>query len=206
MTPFFRRSSDRPGFWEEIYRGTEQPPWDAGGVPPTLQEFLTQEKSKGRVLVPGCGSAYEVRAFAEAGWDVTAIDFTPAAVERAKKVLGDFSDRVLLADFFEFKPDKPFDLVYERAFLCALRRKRWSDYGRRMAELLKAGGRLAGFFFYKGNWFGPPFGLKEGQLQKILGQEFSRLEKRLIPSAKKVFGETESWEVWERRVSTKVSS
>jgi SAM-dependent methyltransferase len=193
----FRKSPDQPDFWEKIYREGDLP-WDAGSVPRALEEFLRREKQSGRVLVPGCGSAYEARAFAEAGWDVTAIDFAPAAVERARKILGGFSRRVRLADFFKSAPKKPFDLVYERAFLCALPRRRWAEYGRRMAEIIRPGGRLVGFFFYKRSLFGPPFGLKEGQLQGILGPAFERRGRKMVPSTKKVFGKTESWEVWER--------
>ncbi len=52
------------------------------------------------MLIPGCGADYEVRAFHEAGDHVTAIDFSPAAVEQAKKQLGGLGERVILGDFF----------------------------------------------------------------------------------------------------------
>jgi thiopurine S-methyltransferase len=103
-----------------------------------------------------------VRAFAEAGHDVIAVDFAPAAVERARQTLGPFAHLVHLADFFEFDPGAPFDLVYERAFLCALPRRIWPRYAPRVAELLQPSGRLAGFFYFDDGERGPPFGLKSG--------------------------------------------
>lgn len=43
---------------------------------------MARQRGGGRVSIPGCGSAYEARTFAEKGYDVVAIDFSPAAVER----------------------------------------------------------------------------------------------------------------------------
>jgi hypothetical protein len=56
------------------------------------------------------------------------------------------ADRVRQADFFAPIAEAPFDLVYERAFLCALPRRLWPSWATRVAELVKPGGRLAGTF------------------------------------------------------------
>ena len=71
-------------FWDSRYRSGKTP-WDYGGVPAALLNYL-QTAQPGRVLIPGCGSGYEVRAFHERGWDVLAIDYSPAAVERARLI------------------------------------------------------------------------------------------------------------------------
>ena len=42
-------------------------PWDFGGVPSALKSFLERSSVRGRVLIPGCGSGYEVQAFHAAG-------------------------------------------------------------------------------------------------------------------------------------------
>ncbi|MBI2348719.1 MAG: SAM-dependent methyltransferase, partial [Deltaproteobacteria bacterium] len=55
-------------------------PWDAGGVPHELAGYLAGAPRGGRALIPGCGAAYEAAAFHEAGYEVIAIDFSPAAV------------------------------------------------------------------------------------------------------------------------------
>src|SRR5688500_3675498 len=105
------QDSSRPEFWDTRYRGGVTP-WDAAGVPPKLTEYL-KSSEPGRVLIPGCGAGYEVKAFAEHGCDVLAIEFSDAAIEAARRALGGFSDRVVKADFFDFDA-APFDLVYER--------------------------------------------------------------------------------------------
>ena len=114
-----KEDAAQPEFWDRRFR-EDFTPWDACGVPAALEQFLRTEPRGQRALIPGCGSGYEVSAFAQAGFDVLAVDFAEAAIERARRTLGPLSDRVRLADFFESDFEAPFDIVYERAFLCAL--------------------------------------------------------------------------------------
>src|SRR6266568_1804501 len=110
-----REDAAQPEFWEKRFREGFTP-WDAGRAPATLEQFLKTQRGGQRVLIPGCGSGYEVRAFAEAGFEVLAIDFAPAAVEQAQRILGPLSELVRLEDFFKFDPKGRFDLVYEAGF------------------------------------------------------------------------------------------
>ncbi|MGN2392271.1 methyltransferase [Pelomicrobium sp. G1] len=130
-----------------------------------LERHLVRESGSGRVLIPGCGLAYELRTFFEKGYEVVAIDFSVAAVERAKGLLGALQDAVVLGDFFSYDfGRRPFDLVYERAFLAYLPRRMWPDYAHRLGELLRPGGKLIGFFVYGEQQGGPPFCLKASEL------------------------------------------
>jgi SAM-dependent methyltransferase len=185
-----------PEFWEKRFRdGTT--PWDAGCTPPRLEQFL-QTQAPARVLIPGCGAGYEVRAFHEAGWDVLAIDFTPAAIERARVELGPLATRVQWADFFSF--DAPaVDLIYERAFLCALPRHMWLDYATRVEQLLRPGARIAGFYFFSDELRGPPFGLAAGQLSSLLKPAFACTADEAVEDSLPVFAGKERWQVWTRR-------
>src|SRR5882724_8063656 len=192
-----KEDAAKPEFWEKRFRDNFTP-WDAGGVPAALVQFLKTEPRGQRVLLPGCGSGYEVRAFAEGGHDVLAVDFAPAAVERAQKILGTLSERVRLADFFEFDFGAPFDLVYERAFLCSLPRPLRPRYVRRAIELLGGRGRLAGFFFFEDGERGPPFGLKAGELESLLGERFERIADAPVADSIPVFAGKERWQVWAR--------
>ena len=105
-----KEDAAKPEFWEKRFRESFTP-WDAGRVPSALEQFLRTEPRGQRILIPGCGAGYEVRAFAEAGFDVLAIDFAPAAVERAQRTLGPIAHLVRLEDFFEFDFDRPFEIV-----------------------------------------------------------------------------------------------
>ncbi|QJR14987.1 methyltransferase domain-containing protein [Usitatibacter palustris] len=187
-------------FWEVRYR-EHFTPWDAGRVPKQLQDFVAGEEPPGRVLVPGCGSAHDVRFFAEAGWDVQGIDFSAAAVEAAVPILGPFASRVTRADFFGAEVAGPYPLVYERAFLCALPRREWPRWGARMAELIPSGGRIAGFFYYEEpHKPGPPFPMRDrSELHALLDPAFEAIEDREVDDSISIFVGKERWEIWRRR-------
>jgi SAM-dependent methyltransferase len=144
MPEFSSRDPNSPAFWDERF---EQgfTPWDRGGVPEALRAFVAQRKPM-RTLIPGCGTGYELAFLSEAGWDATAIDFSPAAVQAAKAAVGRWSGKVEQADFFAWQAAQPLELIYERAFLCAMPRSMWPQVVARWTELLPPGALLAGFF------------------------------------------------------------
>jgi SAM-dependent methyltransferase len=191
------QDSSQADFWDTRFRGGVTP-WDAAGVPLFLGKWLDHKKPC-RVLIPGCGTGYEVRAFAGRGHDVLAIDFSDAAIEAAQRELGKLSDRVRKADFFSFDAP-PFDLVYERAFLCALPRRMWAQWAERVAELLRPGAELAGFFYFDDNEKGPPFGVAPHALKELLRTKFILQEEKAIPAAESlpVFRGKERWMAWQR--------
>jgi SAM-dependent methyltransferase len=197
-----KQDASKPEFWEKRFRENFTP-WDAGGVPAALERFLRVEPRALRVLVPGCGSGYEVRAFADAGHDVLAVDFAPAAVERARKILGPLSERVRLADFFESDLGAPFDLVYERAFLCSLPRPLRPRYAERALELLSPQGRLAGFFFFEDGERGPPFGLKLGEPELLFDGRFDQTADAAVEDSIPIFAGKERWQVWKVRSTSR---
>ncbi len=193
-----REDAAKPEFWEKRFREGFTP-WDAGKIPAALEQFLKTEPRGQRALIPGCGSGYEVRAFAEAGFETLAIDFAPAAVERAQRTLGPLAHLVRLADFFEFEFARPFDLIYERAFLCSLPRTLRPRYVQRAIELLGPQGRVAGFFFFEDGERGPPFGLKAGELEDLLGRHFVRTSDAAVSDSIPIFAGKERWQIWSVR-------
>lgn len=189
----------RPEFWDERYaRGTT--PWDYGGVPPQLRDYLAARPNGGRALVPGCGSGHEIAAFHAAGYDVTAIDFARGAVERARANLDPaLAERVLLGDFFTYDfAAAPFDVIYERTFLCALPLDLREKYAARTAGLLKPGGVLVGLFFIGEDLDGPPFALSAANETKLFPPHFVLVNDQ--PAAEKfpLFGDNERWREYRR--------
>lgn len=187
-----------PGHWENLYR-EGRTPWDAGGVPEELIEHLRARPGRGRALVPGCGSGYESATLAAAGFDVLAIDFSPAAVQRARALVGASGVRVETADFFEHDT-AGYALIYERAFLCALPPRLRRDWAERCTRLLAPGGLLLGYF-YLGETAadGPPFAIPRVDLEALLGDAFECLEDRPSRAPLPVFGRCERWQRWRRR-------
>jgi hypothetical protein len=188
-----------PDFWDKRFaEGTT--PWNARGVPPALINYAAGHPGQARTLIPGCGHAWEADWLARQGWQVTALDFSAAAIEAARQVLGNWPGQLVCEDFFSFTPPAAYDLIYERAFLCALPRKLWSGYGRRMHELLAPDGRLVGFFFFSDEAKGPPFGITPEALDMLLSPWFVREDDRAVDAADSipVFAGKERWQVWRK--------
>ena len=189
---------EHPDFWCKRF-GEGVTPWDAGRVPADFSAFVSAHPKPLVTLIPGCGSAWEAAFLAGHGWPVTALDFSPVAIDTARKILGACPVRLVCADFFEWPAPQPLDLIYERAFLCALPRKLWDDWGRRVAELLPSGGLLAGYFFVCDQLKGPPFGILAEQLDALLTPSFERIEDRPVADSIPVFAGRERWQIWRRR-------
>jgi SAM-dependent methyltransferase len=81
----FMRQRFRRLWFNWMYLG-KKPPWDSGVSPPELLDFLKHNPA-GRALDLGCGTGTNLLTLAQAGWQVTGIDFSAVAVRRAKKKL-----------------------------------------------------------------------------------------------------------------------
>jgi len=189
--------SSRPEFWDVRYACGETP-WDFHGVPAALKAFL-KESRPGTVLIPGCGAAYEVRAFHEAGWRIAAIDFSPVAVKRARSELGRLANCVVQGDFFthDLGADR-FDVIYERTFLCALPPELWPAYVNRMAQLLRPDGKLVGIFLYGEEKDPPPYPLSAEKASELFRQKFSLMKNVPVSDSLPIFQGNERWQEWVR--------
>jgi SAM-dependent methyltransferase len=189
--------SNRPDFWTVRYVAGKTP-WDFGGVPSALKSFLQRSSNPSRILIPGCGSGYELQAFHAAGYDVSAIDFSPAAVDQARRVLGSLAERVILGDFFTHDfGQRRFDLIYERTFLCSMTPSRWPDYVNRMADLLLPGDKLIGVFLYgQRSSSGPPFPLTEPEAEQLFNKRFKLARSEAMTDSLPLFRDMEQWQEW----------
>jgi len=222
---FANRDPLSPQFWDERFEHAFTP-WERGEVPLALRRFVASSRpltvagqppavagqppavagqppavagQPPAVLLPGCGSAHELALMCAAGWDATAIDFSSAAVARARAQAGPWADRIVQADFFAYDPPRPLDLIYEQAFLCALPRARWPDVARRWSELLGQGGLLAGYFFFDDAVKGPPFGIDRVRLDALLGGAFDCVLDEAVEDSIPVFAGKERWMMWRKR-------
>ena len=198
MPEFSSRDPLAPAFWDERF-DRQFTPWDRGGAPAELRDFVARSPKPCSALVPGCGAAHELALMLEAGWDATAIDFSAAAVARARTLAGQWAERIVQADFFDYAPPRPLDLIYEQAFLCALPRKRWPDVARRWEQLLPSGGLLVGYFFFDDAPKGPPFGITRAQLDALLTPGFECIVDEAVEQSIPVFAGRERWMVWRRK-------
>lgn len=198
MPDFETRDPNTSAFWDERF---EQgfTPWDRGGVPEALRGFVARADRPLSTLIPGCGEAHELGYLSRAGWPVTAIDFSPAAVARAREAAGQWADRIEQAGFFTWQPHRGLDFIYERAFLCALSPSMRPMVAARWAELLPPGAFLGGFFFVAEKKNGPPFGIAVDELEALLRPYFEPLEDMPVTDSIPVFDGLERWQLWQRR-------
>lgn len=192
--------SFRTQFWVKRWEAGKLA-WDLGHIPPDLTSFLTRTGlAPARVLIPGCGSGYEVQAFHKAGYDVEAIDFSHPAVAHAREVLGPLGDRIIHGNFFKHDfASRRYSLIYERGFLCSFAPSHWPEYVARMAELLLPGGRLIGLFLYGDEPEPPPFPLTEKTAAEILGNSFRLLSTETAATdSVPVYQGMERWQEWEK--------
>jgi SAM-dependent methyltransferase len=195
-----KKSTDSaaPAFWNQRYASGETP-WVLHKIPAALRSFLERTRRKGRVLIPGCGTDHGViKVFADAGFEVTAIDFSPVALAETKKGLGNFHGKIIRVDFFKSDFGRRFDLVYERTFLCAIHPRRWARYAKRVAELLRPGGKLIGIFFYGTEPEPPPYPINKTQAAKLFGKYFRLLHDLKVSDSVPMFAGMERWQEWER--------
>jgi len=146
-------------FWNNRYVGN-QIGWDIGYPSTPLKEFIdTLEDKSIRILIPGCGNAYEAEYLHQLGFEnVFVIDLAPLALEGFSKRVSEFpKDHLILGNFFEHEAE--YDLILEQTFFCALNPELRSDYAKKMSELLAPKGKLAGVMFnFPLTEKGPPFG------------------------------------------------
>jgi SAM-dependent methyltransferase len=135
-------------FWEQRF-ASENTPWDRGEANPQLGAWLAAGSLKPcRILIPGCGSGYEAAGLANAGFDVTALDYAPIAIERTRKLLeaANLKAELVEADALSWLPDKPFDAIYEQTCLCAIYPDRWREYADQLHRWIRPAGRLYALF------------------------------------------------------------
>lgn len=191
--------SSAAAFWEERYQAQDTP-WDMAGPPPPLHRYLQTSSRTGSVLIPGCGSGYEVSTFHAAGWQPRAIDFSATAVAQARRILGPLGELVSVTDFFNSLDLGLFDFVYENTFLCALPPTRRDDYALRVQSLLKPGGSLIGLFYYGSDPDGPPFPIDASTTERIF-KNFELVVDQPVPpeQSRPLFAGKERWQEWRVR-------
>jgi len=135
-------------FWQARFVAGATP-WDRGETHPQLLRWLGDGAlAPCRIAVPGCGSGYEVAALAQAGFDVTALDYAPAAVARTQAIVAASGGRadVIEADVLTWSPRTRFDAIYEQTCMCALHPDHWIAYSRQLHAWLAPGGRIFALF------------------------------------------------------------
>lgn len=163
----------RADYWSAIYRANDAG-WDKGRCAPPIARLLREGllAPGARLAVVGCGRGWEAIEAATLGFDVTAVDFAPEALEGLAvnaKAAG-VSVRPLQLDVFELGRHSPerFDGVLEHTCLCAIDPRRRAEYLDVVRQALRPGGVYFGLLYAHGRPGGPPFDLQEPEARRLL--------------------------------------
>jgi len=167
-----------------------RPPWDTGISPPELMEHIAGH-SAGRALDLGCGTGTNALTLARHGWQVTGVDFIPAAIQQARRKAGaaglpvDFRlDDVTRLDGIS----GPFDLALDMGCFHSLDRTGRPAYLNNLERLLAPGGTFLLYAFLQAGNEAGKRGLTEAEIMAIanrldLVNRVNSTERGRIPSA-----------------------
>ncbi len=161
-------------YWNNRYINNETG-WDIGYVSTPLKNYFDQLKDKNqKILIPGCGNAYEAEYLFKQGFkNVFIVDIAPEAVKSFKKRVPDFPEsNIILSDFFEL--NQTWDLIIEQTFFCALNPAIREKYVQKMHKILAPNGKLVGLLFNcELNTEHPPFGGFKEEYEKLFSSYFN---------------------------------
>lgn len=111
--------------FRQRYVASEPPPWEIHSPDPMLVATLNEGKLPGKtVLEFGCGSGHNAVEFARRGYEVTAVDFVPEAIEAARSLAEreGVNIRFLCGDLLELDLGGPYDVLFDRGVYHHVRR------------------------------------------------------------------------------------
>jgi methyl halide transferase len=165
-------------YWTTRYQ-TQSTGWDVGYPSTPLKEYIDQLKDKSiSILIPGAGNAYEAEYLIEQGFsNVFVMDISKIPLDNFMERNPDFPKEYLIeADFFQHVGQ--YDLILEQTFFCSFEPTKTNRkaYAKKMHELLKPNGKLAGVLFdiplIEGNMDKRPFGGSKEEYLEYLQSYF----------------------------------
>jgi SAM-dependent methyltransferase len=166
-----------PTRWDERYEKGDTP-WETGQPSSELRRVLAEVAIRPcRALELGCGTGASAVWLARQGFDVTALDLSPRAIERARRRAEGAGVRIrfLVADVLDppAEPAGPFDFFFDRGCYHVVRREDPAGYGETLRRLTRPGalGLVLAGNAREPHQPGPPT-VSEEQLREDFGRLF----------------------------------
>jgi SAM-dependent methyltransferase len=165
--------------WEGRYRSGDMP-WEKGEPSPGLLDFLAAhpELPRSSVLVPGCGTGHDVRAWACAGFSAIGLDLAPSAIQlaeertRAAGLTAHYSQ----ADFLVSEPFATFDYLFEHTLFCAINPSQRDAYTQAVLRWLRPGGQFLAIHYMLRDAAEPPHGCTQEELMERFLPHFDLIQ------------------------------
>ena len=162
-------------YWSSRYK-KQQTGWDIGEASrPLIHLFEKIENKNLKVLIPGCGNAYEADYLYHIGFrNVFIMDIALEPLNEFRQRNKTFPRQHILHEDF-FKHQGQYDLIVEQTFFCAISPELRQSYVEKCFELLKDGGRLIGVLFDREFEGGPPFGGNKNEYLRLFKNHFKEV-------------------------------
>ena len=162
-------------YWSSRYKN-QQTGWDMGEASrPLIHLFQKIENKNLKVLIPGCGNAYEADYLYHIGFrNVFIMDIALEPLNEFRQRNKNFPRQHILHEDF-FKHQGQYDLIVEQTFFCAISPELRQNYVEKCFELLKDGGRLMGVLFDREFEGGPPFGGNKNEYLCLFKNHFEEV-------------------------------
>ncbi len=160
-------------FWESRWQ-SKQIGWDLGKVSPPLKAYFDQLEDKNlKILIPGCGNAYEAEYLHKNAFsNVFIVEISEKAIKSFMTRYPEFpKSQIIQEDFFALQGT--YDLIVEQTFFCAINPKLRRKYVQKMNDLLSSGGKLIGVLFNREFEGGPPFGGSSNDYKALFSDYFN---------------------------------
>jgi methyl halide transferase len=159
-------------YWSMRYH-TNDTRWDLKEVSPPIKSYINQITDKKlRILIPGCGNAYEaVYLYSQGFTNITIVDIAATVVQSLQQKFKDTTIKVVQQNIFDHSGS--YDLIIEQTLFCAIDVSLRPQYTATMSRLLTSGGKLTGLLF--NTQFvkeGPPFGGTEEEYRNLFSKHF----------------------------------
>lgn len=185
----FLERDDATGWFDELYKQAggdiDAIPWADLEPNRFLVEWDGGTLSDGagkKALVVGCGLGDEAKYLADRGFEVTAFDISPKAIEWAKRVHEAKNIEFLVADMFDppAEWDRAFDLVVEVYTIQALPIGLREKSIRSISSFVALGGELVVVQRLRADNIsdpdGPPWALSRAELKMFVDQGLKEVE------------------------------
>ncbi len=161
-------------FWNDKYVKSKTG-WDVGEITTPLKEYFEQlNNKKNKILIPGCGNAYEAEYLFKNKFHSTfVLDYSKHALNNFSNRVPDFPKKQILNNDF-FDAQGKYNIIIEQTFFCAINKNKRRDYFAKMSDLLKAQGKLIGLLFDDNlNEHHPPFEGSKSEYKKYFEPYFN---------------------------------
>jgi hypothetical protein len=163
--------------WDSAYRSDQRPPWDIGRPASQLRELVEKGAIRpGRAIELGSGPGTDATYLAGKGFDMTAVDIAPTAINKAaaKAEAANVKVRWVLADVTAIPDLGTYDFLYDRGCYHGVRRQAAEKYRATLRKLTHTGSQvliLAGNANEPPPHTGPPR-VKEAEVRADFSKDF----------------------------------